>query len=1092
MVLWKNSLDAHISVPPPTSPSFLPLIFAPPGSPTSIHIAVYLPTSGQESEFVDQLIDLKIAIDKLKQKHPDSIIFIRGDSNVNPNNKSRARIFTHFCSELELVRIPIKHKTYHHFLGDGLFDSNIDVILQSSDAKYQEKVVQIMCKNNFPEIDSGHDIIISTVSIPYQPVPTTKSPLPLAPLVPDTRHKVVWAEETIPTYKNLVAPRLTSIRENWYLPNSAASVSLLLDLTNCAFNQTASTTSKTVSSKQPSAAKTLKITKAVRDARSKLTMAHSAYKSELKINSSAVPTAKAMWMNAKKRYRFQCRSETHTEDLKRDSEIFSVFSSSPKLFHKIRSSKSSSAKTVPYLTVGDKTYPEHLVGDGLFASISDLKKKNSAQTNSPQYNSMVDDFKYILKICRNKQDIPKITLHESSKILNRMKPYVRDFWSITPLHFIHAGEQGYFHFNFLMNAVIMEINSSSVKELNTVLALLLHKGHGKPVTSDRAYRTISTCPVVSKALDMYLQDLFIDLWNSDQASTQYQGERSSHELASLLITETIQHSLHSTKKPVFMLLLDARSAFDTVVIEFLVRNLYLLGMSGQSLLYLAGRLTNRVTFCSWKHKVMGPIHDEHGLEQGGCNSSDLYKIYNNDLLKIVQSLRQGVDLGSDLNISIVGQADDIVLLSNSIYSLFNILQLVLSFCGRYKIDLCADKTKLLLLTNNSHLIVPFNPIIINEQPINFTNEAEHVGVLRSTEGNLPHLFNRILMHKRQLGSLMFTGIARSHRGNPAAAIKLDKLYGVPVLLSGTASLVLSKAEVDIIDKHYRTLLSNLLKLPPGTPQAFIYFMSGSLPAKALLHQRQLVLFGMICHLPNDPLYKRAIHSLHLKSTCRSWFYQIRDICLMYGLPHPLEMLRTPPSKSTFRRLVRSRIVDYWEKNLRQQSSPLTSLLYFKPQFHSLLSPHPIYWTAGSNPYEVAKAVVQGKMLSGRYRTEVLASHWSTNPNGFCQGSQCNQLPETLDHILLHCTSYRASREKLCRLWYDTKDCHVSDIIRYILSESSEVLIQFILDATTHPKVISLVQAHGQTKLQTIFHLTRTWCFTIHKQRLKMLGKWFAA
>ena len=75
------------------------------------------------------------------------------------------------------------------------------------------------------------------------------------------------------------------------------------------------------------------------------------------------------------------------------------------------------------------------------------------------------------------------------------------------------------------------------------------------------------------------------------------------------------------------------------------------------------------------------------------------------------------------------------------------------------------------MTNNPNLIIPLNPIVINDQQINFTNEAEHVGVLRSTEGNLPHILNRIIMHKRQLGSLMFTGIERNHRGNPAAALK---------------------------------------------------------------------------------------------------------------------------------------------------------------------------------------------------------------------------------------------------------------------------------------------------------------------------------
>ena len=47
----------------------------------------------------------------------------------------------------------------------------------------------------------------------------------------------------------------------------------------------------------------------------------------------------------------------------------------------------------------------------------------------------------------------------------------------------------------------------------------------------------------------------------------------------------------------------------------------------------------------WENEMMGPIEDEHGLEQGGCFSSDGYKIYNNDLLKIVQNSSQGVEMG---------------------------------------------------------------------------------------------------------------------------------------------------------------------------------------------------------------------------------------------------------------------------------------------------------------------------------------------------------------------------------------------------------------------------------------------------------------
>jgi len=83
---------------------------------------------------------------------------------------------------------------------------------------------------------------------------------------------------------------------------------------------------------------------------------------------------------------------------------------------------------------------------------------------------------------------------------------------------------------------------------------------------------------------------------------------------------------------------------------------------------------------------------------------------------------------------------------------------------------------------------------------------------------------------------------------------------------------------------------------------------------------------------------------------------------------------------------------------------LTSLIYFKPEYSSLTKPHPIYLTAGSKPYEVAKAVVQVRMLSGRYRTENLAKHWSTNKEGYYLGAICHQICESLEHILLWCPS----------------------------------------------------------------------------------------
>jgi hypothetical protein len=40
----------------------------------------------------------------------------------------------------------------------------------------------------------------------------------------------------------------------------------------------------------------------------------------------------------------------------------------------------------------------------------------------------------------------------------------------------------------------------------------------------------------------------------------------------------------------------------------------------------------------------------------------------------------------------------------------------------------------------------------NGQPVEFTSEAEHVGVLRNTSGNMPNIMNRIAEHKQGLKS----------------------------------------------------------------------------------------------------------------------------------------------------------------------------------------------------------------------------------------------------------------------------------------------------------------------------------------------------
>jgi hypothetical protein len=88
----------------------------------------YFPTSGKEADFIEQIILLSNCLDELIERYDDCLIFIRGDGNVNTNNRERTKTFASFLSNYRLLQTPLNHKTYHHFLGGGSFDSNIDII----------------------------------------------------------------------------------------------------------------------------------------------------------------------------------------------------------------------------------------------------------------------------------------------------------------------------------------------------------------------------------------------------------------------------------------------------------------------------------------------------------------------------------------------------------------------------------------------------------------------------------------------------------------------------------------------------------------------------------------------------------------------------------------------------------------------------------------------------------------------------------------------------------------------------------------------------------------------------------------------------
>ena len=585
------------------------------------------------------------------------------------------------------------------------------------------------------------------------------------------------------------------------------------------------------------------------------------------------------------------------------------------------------------------------------------------------------------------------------------------------------------------------------------------------------------------------------MWNDSTADTQFQRPASSHELAAITLTEVVNFSTKINSKPAFVLYLDAKSAFDLVLREFLISDLYELGVSDQSLLLINQRLKNRKTICEWNQTLMGPIQDECGVEQGGPNSSDYYKIYNNEQLKLAQTSKFGIEIGS-VTISSIGQADDVVLVADNPHALQGLLDLSLYFCKKKHVTLSPGKTKLQAFSSSKKVhpvpIVPTD-ICIDGVPVDLVHQAEHVGIVRSVQGNLAHIQSRFSAHRKQLGALLPAGLAKGHRANPVSTLKAFQTYCLPVLLSGTAALVLRSTEVQLIEQHVKDTLCSLQKLLPGTPPCVVFFLGGHLPATAHLHKRQLTLFGMVCLQRESVLLKVFEFLLSTSSSSNgSWIMQIRQLCIQYGLPSPLSLIQCPLSKTEFRSLIRSHVINYWELKLRSDAMLLPSLQYFKPHYMSLVNPHPLWSSCTSNPFEVNKAIVQARMLSGRYPTDQLTRHWNQrNKAGLCLLEGCSgQTLGTLQHILLECPALCSTRQNLIGLLHKTACMYplVADVLyKSFYTPDQSLTMQFLLDCTVLPAVVTLVQANGGELLHQLFYISRNWCYSVHRKRMEMLG-----
>jgi hypothetical protein len=117
-------------------------------------------------------------------------------------------------------------------------------------------------------------------------------------------------------------------------------------------------------------------------------------------------------------------------------------------------------------------------------------------------------------------------------------------------------------------------------------------------------------------------------------------------------------NIQKKKAPFYIALLDAKSAFDVVDIDILMRKLHLLDIQPSTWKIIDNLHHDTRTCIKWKQQVSDSFDCQQGVKQGELLSAELYKLYIEDLLRSYENSKIGCRIGT-ITINAVACADDI-------------------------------------------------------------------------------------------------------------------------------------------------------------------------------------------------------------------------------------------------------------------------------------------------------------------------------------------------------------------------------------------------------------------------------------------------
>ena len=546
-------------------------------------------------------------------------------------------------------------------------------------------------------------------------------------------------------------------------------------------------------------------------------------------------------------------------------------------------------------------------------------------------------------------------------------------------------------------------------------------------------------------------------------------------LNAALILEECYRESKDTKNPITVVMLDAKSAFDVVNHESMMRRLYHIGITNDHWSLINSLHTNATTAVKWKSLVSEPYRVHQGIRQGGILSADLYKLYVDPLLHQLQNSQYGMHIG-DISCPATACADDVTLNSTNPNDTQIMIDMAFDFSLKQQYKL--QPTKSVIIETGK--ISASTEYRMGNTEMKTVKSATHLGIQRSTsiKNTIEETVNENIKKARRTAySLLSAGLHGNNGLDPETSLHLLKSYVLPVLLYGLEVIIPATKFLQQLEIFHKQLLKQILSLPQNTADPAPYILSGLLPVQEQLHIKILNFFNNICNQKESSVEKRIARRQltvkNMKST--SWFIEVKRIFWTYDLGDPYENLDHPPSKSEWKKLVIKSVSSNFQQKITSTASLYKSLRFMNIMF----TPGKIHPNIGTRSFSLRESnrlAIKTKLLTSTYICQSNRAAFNQKAiDPTCQ--LCLNDQEDITHFILHCKKLQNTRTNVMQEIISVYNQTTSSNFE-LLSDLSKIKI--ILDYTH-------IQGNDQESLQRIEYHCRRLLYQLHTKRYRALS-----